>query len=51
MSRKKTKREKVLEINEYIIAGAHTAVFANLRSQDIAKSFDRTVCGENTDAP
>lgn len=31
------KREKVIEINEYIIAGAHNAVFADVKSQDIER--------------
>ncbi len=42
------KHEKVIEINEYIIAGAHNAVFANMESPDIEKIFNRTVPGENT---
>jgi hypothetical protein len=42
------KREKAIEINEYIIASAHDAVFANVESQDIEKAFNRTVPGENT---
>ena len=42
-------REKTAQINAFIIAGAHEAVFANLVSKDIAKAFDGTVRGENTD--
>ena len=42
------KHEKVIEINERIIAGAQNAVFANVESQDIEKAFNRTIPGENT---
>lgn len=44
-------REKADAMNNYIIAHAHKAVFANLHSKTIAAAFDRTVFGENTDLP
>lgn len=44
-------REKVDAMNNYIIAHAHNAVFANLHSKSIAAAFDRTVFGKNTDLP
>lgn len=43
------RREQTAQINALVIAGAHEAVFANLVSKDIAKVFDGTVRGENTD--
>lgn len=44
-------RETADAINNYIIAHAHSAVFASLQSKTIAAAFDRTVFGENTDLP
>lgn len=44
-------REKADALNNYIIAHAHKAVFANLHSKTIASAFDRTVFGKNTDLP
>jgi len=44
-------REKADAINIYIIAYAHSAVFANLHSKTIAAAFDRTMFGKNTDLP
>ena len=44
-------REKAVAINNFIIAYAHNAVFANLHSKTIAEAFNRTVFGKNTDLP
>jgi hypothetical protein len=45
----KVNREKVDAINNYIIAYAHNALFANLYSKSVAQAFDRTEFGRNSD--
>ncbi|MGI8839036.1 MAG: DUF4238 domain-containing protein [Pyrinomonadaceae bacterium] len=44
-------REKADAINNYVIAYAHHAVFANLYSKTIAAAFDLTEFSKNTDVP
>jgi ABC-type phosphate/phosphonate transport system substrate-binding protein len=44
----KAQRHHVILFNEHIMAGAHEAVYASVKSRDIEAAFNKTVPGENT---